>query len=184
MSCRQSRCFKLPSCHTRTSMVQGTALSPKPHTSSGLTLWLFWICCFTTLPLQRGTDAIAIYAWCFSLKGRRRRRRRRLRTFNDCMCTQPLRRPEALVFTLFLSSRWSQFSVFFVLEWTVIHRPLILYFLQPLWAWAKWLKKRNSLQSVKDSPHLGLKIHKATYRLGPHASKGSLSLSVKLADLI
>lgn len=45
-------------------------------------------------------------------------------------------------------------------------------------------KKGNSMQRVKDSPHLGLKIHKATYHLGPHATKGSLSLGVKLADLI
>lgn len=47
---------------------------------------------------------------------------------------------------------------------------------------SKVAKKKGT--PVKDSPHLGLKIHKATYHLGPHATKGSLSLGVKLADLI
>lgn len=40
--------------------------------------------------------------------------------------------------------------------------------------------KRN----VKDGLHPGLEIHKATYRLGPHASEGSVGLSAKPTDLI
>lgn len=40
--------------------------------------------------------------------------------------------------------------------------------------------KRN----VKDGPHPGLEIHKATYLLGPHASEGSVGLSAKPTDLI
>lgn len=41
---------------------------------------------------------------------------------------------------------------------------------------AKW--------NVKDGSHPGLEIHKATYRLSPHASEGSVGLSAKPTDLI